>query len=407
LKLNNQEIFNYKNNLQYDTNLSNINKHDLLNKENIENKTQIISNNNELHMNYNLENRNFRKSFNSDSEYNIKKEEKINNKIKVNHILNPSIMSNNEKEIISNDNISLSPSLSSFSNRNSSLISKTTRNNIDKDDNKKSNLKHLISFSPSINEENLKDITDIRINKYMTNKPKEDNWNLVDINVNDFYENKKKKYMKRKRTENNFNYNTNVYNNRKIFEKLMDNIDSYNQNKPNKEINDLNEVNQIQEITTKAKNEIDKTINAINNLNKKVKTIDYNTEKITINRNSTIFENPYLKYGKKRLKQKKENHKAKANKFNFNLNSRNFNGYFSDNYEKINPHKSFKDNKLNKIENKENIDINNYETISYANYKKHFENKKEKNKFIFDKILSEKTIKLDDYLKKMYTKNIK
>ena len=374
LKLNNQEIFNYKNNLQYDTNLSNINKHDLLNKENIENKTQIISNNNELHMNYNLENRNFRKSFNSDSEYNIKKEEKINNKIKVNHILNPSIMSNNEKEIISNDNISLSPSLSSFSNRNSSLISKTTRNNIDKDDNKKSNLKHLISFSPSINEENLKDITDIRINKYMTNKPKEDNWNLVDINVNDFYENKKKKYMKRKRTENNFNYNTNVYNNRKIFEKLMDNIDSYNQNKPNKEINDLNEVNQIQEITTKAKNEIDKTINAINNLNKKVKTIDYNTEKITINRNSTIFENPYLKYGKKRLKQKKENHKAKANKFNFNLNSRNFNGYFSDNYEKINPHKSFKDNKLNKIENKENIDINNYETISYANYKKHFEN---------------------------------
>jgi hypothetical protein len=254
LKLNNQEIFNYKNNLQYDTNLSNINKHDLLNKENIENKTQIISNNNELHMNYNLENRNFRKSFNSDIEYNIKKEEKINNKIKVNHILNPSIMSNNEKEIISNDNISLSPSLSSFSNRNSSLISKTTRNNIDKDDNKKSNLKHLISFSPSINEENLKDITDIRINKYMTNKPKEDNWNLVDINVNDFYENKKKKYMKRKRTENNFNYNTNVYNNRKIFEKLMDNIDSYNQNKPNKEINDLNEVNQIQEITTKAKN---------------------------------------------------------------------------------------------------------------------------------------------------------
>ena len=241
----------------------------------------------------------------------------------------------------------------------------------------------------------------------MTNKPKEDNWNLVDINVNDFYENKKKKYMKRKRTENNFNYNTNVYNNRKIFEKLMDNIDSYNQNKPNKEINDLNEVNQIQEITTKAKNEIDKTINAINNLNKKVKTIDYNTEKITINRNSTIFENPYLKYGKKRLNQKKENHKAKANKLNFNLNSRNFNGYFSDNYEKINPHKSFKDNKLNKIENKENIDINNYETISYANYKKHFENKKEKNKFIFDKILSEKTIKLDDYLKKMYTKNIK
>ena len=33
--------------------------------------------------------------------------------------------------------------------------------------------------------------------------------------------------------------------------------------------------------------------------------------------------------------------------------------------------------------------------------------KKKKNKFIFDKILSEKTLKLDDYLKKIYTKNIK
>ena len=348
LKLNNQEINNYKNTLQYESNnLSDFNKEELIPKENIENKIQIISNNNELHMNYDFENRNFRKSFNSDSEYNIKKEEKLNNKIKVNQILNPSIKSDNEKEILSNDNISLFPSLSSFSNKNSSINLKTTRNNIDKYDNKKSNLKHLISFSPLLKDENLKDATDIRINKYMTNNPKGENWNLVDINVNDFYENKKKKCMRRKRTENNFNYNTNVYSNKKVFEKLMDNIDSYNQNKANKENKDLNEVNKIQEITTKAKNEIDKTINAINNLNKKVKTIDYNTENITINRNSTIFENPYLKYGKKRLKQKKENHNVKSNKFNFNLNSRNFNGYFSDNYEKINPHKSFKDNTLN------------------------------------------------------------
>ena len=241
----------------------------------------------------------------------------------------------------------------------------------------------------------------------MTNNSKEENWNLVDINMNDFYENKKKKYMKRKRTENNFNYNTNIYKNKKIFERLMENIDSYSQIKANKENNDLNEVNKIQEITTKTKNEIDKTINAINNLNKKVKPVNYNTENITINRNSNIFENPYFKCGKMHLKQKKENHKDTMNKFNSLLNSRNFNGYFSDNYEKIKLHKSFKDNNLNKIQNKENIDINNYETISYANYKKYFENKKEKNQINFDKILSQKIIKLDDYLKKMNAKDIK
>ena len=423
LKLNNQEINNYKNNLlyeyEYDNSITKFNKEDIISKDNMENKTRITSNDKEIDkeidkekdkeidMNNQLEKINYRTSINSDAKYAINEEEKINNKTKVNQILNPSIILNKEKEIISTDNMSLSPSLSSFSNKNSLLSLKAVRNNIDKYDNKKSNLKHLISFSPSLKEESIKDNSDLRSNKYMTNTPKENNWNLVDINVSDFYENKKKKYMKRKRTENNSNYNTNVYNNKKVFEKLMDNIDSYNQNKLIKENKDLNEVNKIQEITTKAKNDIDKTINAINNLNKKVKTIDYNTEKITVNRNSTIVENPYLKYGKRRLKEKNENDKVKSNKFNFNLNSRNFNGYFSDNYERINPHKSFKDNNLDKIQNNENIDLSNYETISYVNYKKHFENKKEKNKIIVDKILADKNIKFDDYFKKMYTKNIK
>ena len=39
--------------------------------------------------------------------------------------------------------------------------------------------------------------------------------------MNNFYENKKKKYMKRKRAENNINYNTNVYNDKKVFQKLI------------------------------------------------------------------------------------------------------------------------------------------------------------------------------------------
>ena len=409
LKLNNQEINNYKSNLQYNNNANNSYKENILSKDIIENKSRTISNNHEIYINGQLEKINNKKNITLDDDYKTNNNENYKNKrIKANQILNPSITLNKEKEFITNDDISISPSLSSFSNKNNSLNLKTNRNSIDnKYENKKSNLKQLISFSPSFKEESIKDNNDNRLNKYMTNNPKEDNWNLVDINMNNFYENKKKKYMKRKRAENNINYNTNVYNDKKVFQKLMDNFDSGPKIKSIKEIKDLNEVNNIQEITTKTKNEIDKTINAINNLNKNVKTINYNTERITINRNAELIENPYLKYGKKRLKQKKENHKTKSNKYNFNLNSRNFNGYFSDNYAKIKFPKSYKENNLDKIQNNENIDLNNYETISYANYKKYFENKKEKSKFNFDEILSDKNSKFSDYFKEIYAKNIK
>ena len=251
------------------------------------------------------------------------------------------------------------------------------------------------------------------INKYLTNNPTFENKSLLEHNMNNFYDKKKKKYMKRKRIENSLNYKTNIYNDKKIFQKLMDNIDYNKENKENKENKDLNEVIKIKEITSNAKKEIDRTINAINKLNKNINTINYNndiikTERFPIKTGST-FENPYLKYGRKNAKLKKENNRIKNAKQNLNLNSRNLNGYFSDNYEKIKYPKSFKEdylNKMNNNKNNENIDFTNNETFSYVDYKKYMENKKEKAQFNFNGIFSDNT-KYTNYFIGKYGKNIK
>ena len=254
------------------------------------------------------------------------------------------------------------------------------------------------------------------INKYLTNNPTYENKELLEQNMNNYYDRKKKKYMKRKKAENNLNYKTNIYNDIKIFHKLMDNMDYNQQNKEKKEKKekkDINEVIKIKEITSNAKKEIDRTINAINKLNKNINTINYNNdikaERLAIKTSSTLFENPYLKYGKKNAKQKKENNKIKNTKQTLNLNSRNLNGFFTDNYEKVKFPKSFKEDYLNKIrnnENNENIDFTNNETFSYVDYKKYMANKNEKNQINFNGILSDNA-KYTNYFWEKYGKNIK
>ena len=112
--------------------------------------------------------------------------------------------------------------------------------------------------------------------------------------------------MKKKRKENNINYKTNIYSDKKIFQKLIDDKDyKIRSIRENKE-NDFNEVNKIQEIATRAKNEIDKTINSIKNMSNNSNKNNYNTERVGIKTSSTINENPYLKYGKKYLNKKKD-----------------------------------------------------------------------------------------------------
>ena len=226
--------------------------------------------------------------------------------------------------------------------------------------------------------------------------------------MNDYYEKKKKKYMKRKKTDNILNYKTNIYNDKKIFQKLIDNIEYKTENYKGNKRSDLDEVNKIQEIASKAKNEIDKIKNAINKLNKNINNINYNTNINNERISKTINENPYLKYGNKYLKKKKKDKKIKKYKQKLFLNSRNFNGYMSDNYEKIKYQKASKSDDLDINIKNENVDYNN-ENIDIDNYSKYRVNnndnkEKHKHKYNFNGVLSDNNIKFTNYYMELYGK---
>ena len=405
LRLNNQEINNYRNTLNYDNHdnndfnpenrtiynsINNQEKNPKYFENNIENKIRTISNNDEYNMNDIIESKR--------NNYTIE-ENKQNNKIRVNKTITTSILNKNEKETEINQNNfkSFSPSLSVLSDKISTLSVKSPRNNYDTYDHSKSNMDQLISLPFSYREDKISSNILSMKNIFMTNNPANENLTLDEKNVN-YYDKKKKKHMKKKRKENNINYKTNIYSDKKIFQKLIDDKDyKIRSIRENKE-NDFNEVNKIQEIATRAKNEIDKTINSIKNMSNNNNKNNYNTERVGIKTSSTINENPYLKYGKKYLNKKKDGIKAKNNKQNLNLNSRNFNGYLSDNYDKIRYQKSFKGDDLNILNNDENIDYNSREKNEIEYYQK------ENRKFNFNGVLSDNSSKFINYYQEIYGK---
>ena len=430
LKLNNQELNNYSRNFQYDDNINNKKDENKIIKENnynintipneinnnedimseykqniIQTKSKTISDNNDI--NNGLNSFYYNKSIDLKIDYNNIKEELNKKETQKNLLSNPIINhkkeNSKEKEISQKDYTSFSPSISSLKNIISNISIKSQKNNFSIYENIKPSVDdQIIRFSDLYNEDNNNKNKNYMMDKYLSEN---DNKIISEKNImNNFYDKKRKKNMKKKIAEKKLNYKTNIYNDKKIFQKLMDNYD--NNIPSNKENKDLNEVNKIKEIAFKTKNQIDKTLDTINNLKRNIKsTINNNTERIFHKKTSTLQENPYLKYGKKRLKNKKENNKVITNKQNLNLNSRNINEYLSDNFGKMKYQKSYKELNLNKINNNENVDYNNnHETINYANYKEYKERKSEKNKFNFNGVLSGNISKLENYYKEIYGK---
>ena len=430
LKLNNQELNNYSRNFPYDDNINNKKDENKIIKENnynintipneinnnedimseykqniIQTKSKTISDNNDI--NNGLNSFYYNKSIDLKIDYNNIKEELNKKETQKNLLSNPIINhkkeNNKEKQISPKDYTSFSPSISSLKNIISNISIKSQKNNFSIYENIKPSVDdQIIRFSDLYNEDNNNKNKNYMMDKYLSEN---DNKIISEKNImNNFYDKKRKKNMKKKIAEKKLNYKTNIYNDKKIFQKLMDNYD--NNIPSNKENKDLNEVNKIKEIAFKTKNQIDKTLDTINNLKKNIKsTINNNTERIFHKKTSTLQENPYLKYGKKRLKQKKENNKVITNKQNLNMNSRNINEYLSDNFGKMKYQKSYKELNLNKINNNENVDYNNnHETINYANYKEYKERKSEKNKFNFNGVLSGNISKLENYYKEIYGK---
>ena len=430
LKLNNQELNNYSRNFPYDDNINNKKDENKIIKENnynintipneinnnedimseykqniIQTKSKTISDNNDI--NNGLNSFYYNKSIDLKIDYNNIKEELNKKETQKNLLSNPIINhekeNNKEKQISPKDYTSFSPSISSLKNIISNISIKSQKNNFSIYENVKPSVDdQIIRFSDLYNEDNNNKNKNYMMDKYLSEN---DNKIISEKNImNNFYDKKRKKNMKKKIAEKKLNYKTNIYNDKKIFQKLMDNYD--NNIPSNKENKDLNEVNKIKEIAFKTKNQIDKTLDTINNLKKNIKsTINNNTERIFHKKTSTLQENPYLKYGKKRLKQKKENNKVITNKQNLNMNSRNINEYLSDNFGKMKYQKSYKELNLNKINNNENVDYNNnHETINYANYKEYKERKSEKNKFNFNGVLSGNISKLENYYKEIYGK---
>ena len=430
LKLNNQELNNYSRNFQYDDNINNKKDENKIIKENnynintipneinnnedimseykqniIQTINKTISDNNDI--NNGLNSFYYNKSIDLKIDYNNIKEELNKKETQKNLLSNPIINhekeNNKEKQISPKDYTSFSPSISSLKNIISNISIKSQKNNFSIYENIKPSVDdQIIRFSDLYNEDNNNKNKNYMMDKYLSEN---DNKIISEKNImNNFYDKKRKKNMKKKIAEKKLNYKTNIYNDKKIFQKLMDNYD--NNIPSNKENKDLNEVNKIKEIAFKTKNQIDKTLDTINNLKKNIKsTINNNTERIFHKKTSTLQENPYLKYGKKRLKQKKENNKVITNKQNLNMNSRNINEYLSDNFGKMKYQKSYKELNLNKINNNENVDYNNnHETINYANYKEYKERKNEKNKFNFNGVLSGNISKLENYYKEIYGK---
>ena len=430
LKLNNNELNNYSRNFPYDDNINNKKDENKIIKENnynintipneinnnedimseykqniIQTKSKTISDNNDI--NNGLNSFYYNKSIDLKIDYNNIKEE-LNKKETQKNLLSIPIINHKkenskEKEISQKDYTSFSPSISSLKNIISNISIKSQKNNFSIYENIKPSVDdQIIRFSDLYNEDNNNKNKNYMMDKYLS-----ENHNKITLEkniMNNFYDKKRKKNMKKKIAEKKLNYKTNIYNDKKIFQKLMDNYD--NNIPSNKENKDLNEVNKIKEIAFKTKNQIDKTLDTINNLKRNIKsTINNNTERIFHKKTSTLQENPYLKYGKKRLKQKKENNKVITNKQNLNMNSRNINEYLSDNFGKMKYQKSYKELNLNKINNNENVDYNNnHETINYANYKEYKERKSEKNKFNFNGVLSGNISKLENYYKEIYGK---
>ena len=290
-----------------------------------------------------------------------------------------------------------SPSLSSFSNKVPSLTVKSSRNNYETYEPSKSNIDQLISLPLSKKEDKINSDSFNLKNKFMTNNPVTDK----EKGLNNLYGKKKKKHVKRKRIDSSFNYKTNVYNDKKVFQKLMDNMNYQKQAfKDNNKENEMSEVNKIQEIATRAKNEIDKTISALKNIGKNMNKINLNTERNVIKTSSNLTDNFYLKYGKKDSKQKKEKATWKNLKQNININSRNFNEYLNENIDEIKFQKYPKvvDNDLDKINNDENIDYKNIEKNKYECEQKY------KKKFNFNGVLSESNPRFINYYKEIYEK---
>ena len=385
LRLNNQEIKSYRNNLYYEDN----NKKDtkiyinINNQENlIEKKNKTIANNEEI----NIKNK-YNKKYNNN--FDIQEVDKNNKKI--NQTITQYIVDKREKENKENNLMIFSPGLSSLSNKISTLSAKSPRNNFETYEPSKSNTEKLISLPIPQKEDKINSNNFYIRNNFMTNDPTNDREKAL-------YGKKKKKHMKRKRIDNSMNYKTNIYNDKKVFQKLMDNINYEKEHYIENKENNLNEVNRIQEIAARAKNEIDKTINAIKNIGKNMNKLNYNTERNVIKTTSNLTDNPYLKYGKKYSKQKKENAKLKSFKQNINLTSRNFNEYFSDNYDEDKYQKYPKENDINKIDNDENIDYKNIERNEYEN------NQKDKKILNFNGVLSDSSSKFTNYYKEIYGK---
>ena len=289
LNFDKNEIINYKQN--FDSYKNNINQNFFDNEDiSIKSKLNVYKtiNNNEIKLINKLnnyydndddddnnrneyitinKNKNSKKNLKLNLNYDDEKDEKniknnIINKDKINKIsnINPSILY--EKELGQNSYPSLSPTLSNKLSTGSLNLKKNFE---------KYNYKtELISLQQSKKEEN-----DL-INKYLTNNP-DNKSKIAEKEESNYYDIKKKKYLKSKKSENKYHHKTNIYNDKKIFEKLM--------NKNNKE-NDANEINIIKEMTAKARNEIDNTLQMIN------------TDRVGMN--------PYLKYGKKNNKHKKD-----------------------------------------------------------------------------------------------------
>ena len=411
LKLNIQEINDYKKNLQYH---NFIKIEDEMNKDNKNNNDnyQIIQ---KYQQNIEDSKKRTMKKYNETSIENISYEKNKNNTLNREEIdknkkkRSQTITTSSDNKIENedkkrNDFASFSPSLSSFSNKNYNFSIPNYKNNFETYENIKSNLDRLISLPLSQKQENIFSLkNEISLNNQIT-----EHKSLVEKSMNDYYEKKKKKYMKRKKTDNILNYKTNIYNDKKIFQKLIDNIEYKTENYKGNKRSDLDEVNKIQEIASKAKNEIDKTINAINKLNKNINNINYNTNINNERISKTINENPYLKYGNKCLKKKKEDKKIKKYKQKLNLNSRNFNGYMSDNYEKIKYQKASKSDDLDINIKNENVDYNN-ENIDIDNYSKYRVNnndnkEKHKHKYNFNGVLSDNNIKFTNYYMELYGK---
>ena len=217
------------------------------------------------------------------------------NMISINTTKNKTINStkNLEKDIITNEYMSFSPTIASKKN----TISLSPVNIIDTN-NVQTDLDQLISFSPAQNNNNE------NINDYLNNNQNNIR-NIKDDDENSLYEKKMKKNIKRKKNENNKNIS---YEKKNIKDKLI----NYDSKQELIRDNNLNDLKQMEEINSKIKNEADNNNNS-----------NTNNEHILYKAKSTSKINPYLKYSNNNIYQN-------YNTNNYSYTNRNENKYLNE-----------------------------------------------------------------------------